>query len=393
MSARLQAGRRPKSPARLQHELDRRLSAVHAAMRDGGTSIVVFVCAGIPGLAGWVRYLTGAPAWGPRAFVVLETGSFRRLLITRSPDDANWFRFTAIGTDVESTLIQKSNPIDRLVTFIRERAGPNGRVGIVNPDALSPVEAQAVRTLLPGSELVDVTQAMNGHRQVKSPFEIKTMQETGRLLTQGLERFAEIARPGRLALEVAGEIDGFMRAGGCGTGHLGLAFEEQSIPGPAPRDRRFGPDDIILLRLAYAGQFGYWYETTGVFSFRAMPDAAGRRFEAAQRALLDAARAATPGISARVVREAADRQYTASGFPVIGHHEVDVHTIGTDEDEAPSYGDGEQVFRDGMTVAIHPAPRLADDRGYFLAETFLIREGGAVHLSPPRSRYKRIETS
>jgi Xaa-Pro aminopeptidase len=393
MPARLQTGGGARLPVGLQRDLDGRTAAVHAVMRRARTPLLVVVCAGAPGQAGWVRYLTGAPLWGQRTFVVLGVDHGRRMLITRSPDDANWYRLTTADTDVESTLTQRITPVDRLLAIVGERVASGGRVGFVHPEALSLAEAAAVRAALPGRELIDLTQEMRELREVKSRFEILAMRETGKVLAQALDLFATSARPGRLALEVAGELDGYLRGRGCSLVYLRYAFNQEPVPGPSVRARRFEADDIITVHLAYAGPRGYWGERSGVFTFLPLPGDAHRRMEAAERALRSAARAIAPRSTFDAVREAAARTYEALGAPISGRHAPDVHSIGADEDEDSGTRQGTERFREGMTVAVHPAPWVADRRGFFLARTFLVTARGAASLSPSRPLHRQLAAS
>jgi Xaa-Pro aminopeptidase len=390
---RLQTGRGARLPAGLKKEIDARITAVHAVMRGARTELLVAACAGAPGQAGWVRNLTGAPLWGPRTFVVVAASHLRRTLITRAPDDTNWYRLTTVDTDIESTLTQKITPLDRLVEIVRARIGGDGRLGVVNPETLSPVEATAMRAVVPESRMVDLTRQLRRLRQVKTHFEIRAMRQTGKMLAQALDRFAAVARPGRLTLEVAGDIDGYLRGQGCSSGYLRYAFNQEPIPGPAVAARRFEVDDCVTLHLSFAGPLGYWAELAGVFSFRQLPSAVQQRIEMAAKALRHAADAIVPGGKRAAASDAAVRAYEASGATVTGRYAPDLHTIGTDEDEDSSGPANADDFEEGMTVAVHPAPLLSDGRGFFLARTYVIQGGRAVPLSPVRSAYRQIAAS
>jgi Xaa-Pro aminopeptidase len=359
-------------------------------MRQAGADLLVAPCAGAPGQVGWVRYLTGAPLWGPRTFVVVALGSSRRTLVTRAPDDTNWYRLTTVDTDIESTLTQRITPLDRLLEIIRAHLDAGGRLGIVNPGMCSPVEAAAIRGLVSDARTADLTRPLWRLRRIKTAFEIGAMRRTGTLLAQALDRFAATARPGRSAMEVAGEIDGFLRSEGSPYGHLRYAFDQDPMPGPPVGARRFEPEDVVAVHLAYAGPLGYWGELTGVFSFRPLPPAARRRVETAAKALRRAARALGSGRTPQDVEAAAARAYESARVAVTGRHGPDVHTIGADEDEDWSSAESPDAFEQGMTVAVHPAPVPADGRGFFLARTFLVGASGPVALAPSRPPYREI---
>jgi Xaa-Pro aminopeptidase len=388
----MQTGRGARLPAGLKQDLDQRVAAVQAVMRDAGTDLLIAACAGAPGQAGWVRYLTGAPLWGPRTFVVVAANEARRTLVTRAPDDTNWYRLTAIDTDIESTLTKKITPLDGLLAMIRARLGSDGRLGVVSPEIYSPLETAGIRALVPESRIVDLTRQLWNLRQKKTAFEIRAMRRTGTLLAAALDRFESIARPGGSALEAAGALDAYFRSHGSPGGYVRYAFNQDPVPAPAVGSRQFGVDDVVLVHLAYAGPLGYWGELSSVFSFRPLAPEVRQRVEISAKALRSVARAIRPGRTRRDAGNAADRAYRTFGVAANGRHGPDLHTIGTDEDEDWSNPDRDGVLEQGMPVAVHPAPVLADGRGFFLARTYVVGATGARALSPSRPPHRQIQT-
>jgi Xaa-Pro aminopeptidase len=359
-------------------------------MSAQGVNLLVGVCAGAPHHNGWIRYFTGAEMWGGRVFLVLRADTLARHIIMRSTYDAEWVRQQALDTTVESTLIEQVAPVERTIAAIREFAGGRGRVGMLRMHTLTPAEYTALREALPDVEMVDVTEQMNQVRQLKSPFEIEAIRETGRILSRGMDLFASLARPGRLASEVAGEVDGYLKGQGCFWGRVKYSLDQRPYTLPAAPDRRFARDDVVLFQFVHCGPSGYWYELARVHSFVDLPSDTARRLQTMELAISEAARMAVPGGTYGALSGAVDRIFTDHGFVVIGKHTFDCHTIGTDETEGQLPPAPDWQFRDGMVLGMHPATLLEGGYGFLLCENFLVQPGGAVPLSPMSSFYRRL---
>ncbi|MGH2404479.1 MAG: M24 family metallopeptidase, partial [bacterium] len=269
--------------------------------------------------------------------------------------------------------------------------GGRGRVGLLGAGAqLSwPDQLEVTRTL-PDVQLVDLTAAASRLRVIKSPLEVAFLQEMGRLLDQGLTLFEQSACPGRLAWEVAGEVEGFLRGHGCFWGTSKYSFDERPYLYPAPLDRRFGAEDVMVYEFVYSCAPGYWYILSSLYSFRALPEGSARRLGATEEAIREIARVAVPGNTCADIRNTSDRVFKKHGFTITGRHTVDCHPIGTDINDGPDDIPCDWELRENMTLAIHPASLLEGARGYFLCDVFLVRAGGAVTLSPRRSFFRQL---
>lgn len=377
----------------LKGELDRRVRAAQDLMRAKGLDALVAVCGGAPHHSGWIRYFTDAEMWGGRVFVILRPDAIGRHIVMRSTYDAEWVRQQALDTTVDSTLIQQVAPVERTIEIVAEITGGRGRVGMLRMSTLTPSEHAALARALPHVELVDVTDAMNAIRQIKSPFEVEAIRETGRILARGMDLFAARARPGRLAAEVAGEVDGYLKGQGCFWGRVKYSLDQRPHTVPAPLDRRFTRDDVILFQFVHSGPHGYWYEMARVHSFGDLPKETARRLNTMELAIKEAAKVAVPGGRYDALSAAVDRVFVENGFKVIGKHTFDCHPIGTDENEGQSHPTDDWTFAENMVLGMHPATLLEGGFGFLLCENFLVRPGGAVPLSPLGSFYKRIEVA
>jgi Xaa-Pro aminopeptidase len=380
----------------LKADLDRRVRAAQQLLKDLDLHALVAVCGGSSQHNGWVRYFTNAELWGGRVFLLIQPAAPTTRIVLRSTYDEQWVREqvrqqTCMG-EVESTLIQQIPPVRRVAEILAGLTGRKVRIGMLRMAALTVGEHATLRHTLPDSELVDVTDEMNARRQIKSPFEVEAVRETAQALTRGMQMFAERARPGRRVLEVVGEVDGYLRGQGCFWGRITCAVDQRLRPLPAPRERRLAPDDVLLVRCVHSGPLGYWCEMTRVFAFSDPPPTALRRLGASVLALQEAARYAAPGQTYGGLLNAVERVFSAEGLRVTRGRRLACEPMGTDENEAESMMGENWQFKEHMVLALHPAAVLDDERGFLLGDTYVVRSGGAVPVSPETTpHYWRLQ--
>lgn len=375
----------------LKADVRRRIAAAHALMRQRDVAILVAVVSGIPGRTGWIRYFAGAEVPAPRAYVLLEREGNECLILLWSRRQAERAQEAVALGRVHSTFEDGRPPLAEVIERIRAVAGGTGRVGILSlRDNLTWAESEMLRAACPGITFVDMTDDVDRLRQIKSPFEIAAMRDMGVLLAEGLDLFAERARPGRSKLEVAAEVEALFRSRGCAGGRVKYSLGERPYTVPPHAGERFSADDVIVFQFVYLSPLGYWYELSRLFSFRPLPAASVRRLRAMEAAIAETARAAVPGSTFGAIGVLADEVFRAHGLPVIGKHTEDFHTIGTDIRDGYNITPQEWRIEQDMVLALHPATLLDGDLGLFLCDNFHIGPAGAIPLSPPGPRYRLL---
>lgn len=375
----------------LRDDITRRVAAAQGLMREHDLTAIVAVSTGAPSQTGWIRYFTGADLWASQAFVVIEREHPEPIIVLWSNYLAEWIKTMATTTRIESTLERQVPPSQRLIEILHDLTGGRGRVGTLNLDRTMFVEDyRALTAALPALELTDLTDRMNRIRQIKSPFEIEAFRDMGRLMAQAFGVFEQHARPGRATLEVASLVEGFLRGRGCFWGRAKYALDERPYTLPAARDRVFRADDVVLFQFVYQSPLGYWYEIGRLYSFRPLPRATATRYEAMTHALRESARLAVPGRTYGELSALSDRIFQEHGLSVVGKHTEDLHSIGTDISDGPSWYTDDWQLQENMVVALHPASLVEGDLAFFLCENYVVRPDGAVPLSPVTSFYSQL---
>ncbi len=374
----------------LEQDVARRVQRLQALMEEKGLGAVFIPAHGAPGMMGVAKYFTNLVLWAGPAYVVVGAQHPEPALIQWSAYGAMWNRQEATTSWVENP---DPDAFGRAVEIAKELAGSRKRIGVEHVSTSWLVgEWNRFRELLADYEFVDITRDIDAMRSIKSHFEIEENYRTGRILTEGMLAFAEVARPGVRVWEAAAAAEEVLKAQGCFWGRSKLSLDLRPYTIPTPLDRVFREDDIILFELVYTGPLGYWYEQTALFSFKDLPPDIQAQVEAHEKVIEAAARAARPGVPIGHIAEVTNRTWEELGFPVEGKHTPDCHSIGLDESDGPSsWFTPDWPLEANMVLSFHPSTRLKGDRAFLISDNYLVTPEGAVRLSPKEWTYMKIE--
>ena len=372
----------PLTRENLEGDIRRRVVGLQEIMRSKDLSVVIMPVAGAARMNGLLRYFTNAELWAGKAYVLAAAGEEVPYVLYASNYEAAWGEATATRAEIE-TVATDRDPMERLCARVRDFAGASTRIGIANADThLSVAEGLALRDGLEGFSMIDVTDAINAMRLIKSPFEVEAMRDLGRIMGEAMDIYEENLRPGVRAWEVGAMAEAHIKASGGFRGWHKHSLDGRPFSMPTPLDRRLGRDDIITFELDYSGPHGYWCELSCVFSFGDLPEDARRRLELTQRAIVESAAAAVPGARKGVVGEVSDAIFREAGFEVIGAHTRHCHSIGTDDLDLRVPLPDDAVLEENMVLSYHPATLLEGDLAFLISDNFVITPGGAEPLSP-----------
>jgi Xaa-Pro aminopeptidase len=347
-------------------EIERRLTSFQASLRAAGLAgAVVVQSTDLYYLAGTVQSAhLAVPADGEPA-----------LLVRRTLERAR----------AESPLEQ----VEPLVSLRDLRAAlakagiASGRCGF-ELDVLPAARAQDYARRLEGLEVADCSELLRDLRAVKSDWELERIREAGAMLAGIADRVAEVLREGMTELELAAEIEGWLRRQGhqgilrmrafngelhYGTIGAGPAIAEPggtdtplvgAGPGPAvgkgASARPIGRGDPVVVDLV-GTSWGYLCDQTRTFSLGPL---AGHLREAYERsrtilaAVADAARSGVTGsslyaLSLEAAGDLRPRFASAERISFVGHG------FGLEIDEPPFLARGyDRPLEEGMVFALEP---------------------------------------
>ncbi len=260
---------------------------------------------------------------------------------------------------------------------------PGGRLGL-ELDVLPAARYLDYGNRLPGYELADCSALVRRLRAVKSAWELDRIREAGRMLAGVADCVAEVLRPGISEIELAAELEAWLRRQGhqgvlrmrgfngeihYGTIAAGAAAAEPGgtdTPlvgiGPNPfvgkgsSPRPIGRGEPVIVDLV-GSSLGYLCDQTRAFSLGPIADELQEAYEHARSIMVDVALAAKPGVSGARLYDLAlelagdrrDRFASGTRVSFVGHG------FGLEIDEPPFLARGYDVeLEPGMVFALEP---------------------------------------
>lgn len=272
-----------------------------------------------------------------------------------------------------------------------EMLSPPSHAG--EPSAVGLPTRHLIATACDSDHLIDMTNAIEDIRAVKSEQELNKLRTTNEIAMLGLEAFKQHARPGITEVELAAEVEGEIQRKGHGHNEARVVRAYAMVcSGPdtsvgwwsfRSRTRTVEANDVVMVELATVVD-GYWSDhTRTVVAGRATSRqrAAFAAVRRGQEAGLNAARA---GASGGEVDAAARLACSESGFTQFPHHTG--HGLGFRYHESrprivPSSPDKLDV---GMVIAIEPGVYEENLGGFRWEDNAVVTPDGAIRLADTR---------
>jgi Xaa-Pro aminopeptidase len=375
----------------LKAELEKRLNAAKSLMEQRDLRAIIIPAAGGPGLMGMAKYFTNLVLWAGRAYVLLGVDEESPIIVQWSGYGAAWNRQEAVCSKVETS--SDSDALGHALAILTRLAGTSGKIGVehVGTSWTAGEWERCVAEFTKG-RICDLTDELDQMRSVKSPFEIEAISETGRIISEGFDRFCEVARPGVSAWAAAAAAEAVVKAQGCYWGRQKYAMDERPFTIPTALDRRFTEDDSFVFELVYCGPLGYWSEMTALFSFKPLSQELRERLAALEEVIATTADAARPGVRIGELAEISNASFTNLGYVVEGKHTPDCHSIGLDELDGPSsYLTPDSHLEENMVLSFHPSTMLQGGKAFLISDNYLVTSGGGTRLSPKTWNYRLLE--
>ena len=346
-------------------EIERRLDAFRVALADGGFGGALVV------QSADLYYLTG-------------TVQSAHLLVPADGEPVLLVRKTLERARRESPLarIEPLTSLRDLPSALRA-AGVSGRLGL-ELDVLPALRFLDYARRLEGVELADCSPLLRTLRAVKSPWELERIREAGAMLAGVGERVGETLAEGMTEIELAAELEAWLRRQGhqgilrmrafngeihYGTIAAGPAAAEpggtdtplvgagpNSAVGKGASTYRIRRGDAVVVDLVAASQ-GYMADQTRTFSLGPLGEPLRSAFDRSLAILRAVAEAARPGVTGASLWELAielagpDREHFASAERV----SFVAHGVGLEIDEPPFLARGyEEPLAEGMVFALEP---------------------------------------
>lgn len=199
----------------------------------------------------------------------------------------------------------------------------------------------------------------------KSPAEIETMREAGRITARALRLVGESVRAGVSTLELDEVAEAAIRAEGALPAFKGYhgfpaticaSLNAEVVHGIPSRRRILVDGDVLSVDVGAIVE-GYYGDSAKTFPVGPISDEAGRLLDATRRSLDAGIAKARPGMRLYDISNAVQTVAEAAGFSVV--REYVGHGIGRsmhEEPQIPNYGPAGKgpTLQEGMVLAIEP---------------------------------------
>lgn len=197
---------------------------------------------------------------------------------------------------------------------------------------------QAVRPILDGRRLLDLTPALAQMRASKDPDECAQIRECAKIVTQAAEAIARTVRPGVTETVLAAEAAKVIWGHGATVTHLVIGSGLRgAFPHALPTERPVEPREFIVVDIGVL-KGNYWAEICRSYVAGSPTPDQSRLLQLVASAQMAARRAVRPGIPANDVDEAARAVLRAAGYDDASYIHTTGHGLGIMGPDAPVIG-------------------------------------------------------
>jgi Xaa-Pro aminopeptidase len=274
--------------------------------------------------------------------------------------------------------------------------GKSRRLGVLYPDNMRTDIFDYLTVNIPDIEFVDITQAINEAKAVKSSDELDVMAEIAKQHDKVFNSVASILNAGVPEPHVVNRVRYLAyQAGSYGFSWFSNVLTDMSstpngknepldIPNYPGRELKDG--DRVNIRMQAIGMSGYFGSIGRCWVLGTPSEQTAKNWNTAVEAQHYASSLMVPGATLKDVHTATDKWIKAKGFNVpIDNY---IHGIGYVAVERPFLNDESEsiVLKEGMVFSVHPPigqskPGEPQKAAYVCDDMYVVCEGGAKRLT------------
>lgn len=249
---------------------------------------------------------------------------------------------------------------------------------------LSYADFQRIKAQVGGNiNLVPTHGLIEGLRLIKDNQELEKMRIAARITIKALQFIKPHLEPGRKELEIAAELERFIRYEGAHSSAFNIIVASgpnSGFPHHITSHRIMRNNEPVLIDIG-TDYFGYKSDLTRVFFLGKINPLARRIYDIVRKANALAIKKIKPGVSFDKI-DAASRHYLArSGYAKFFGHALG-HGLGLETHEAPRISGRETgELKAGMVFTVEPAVYLPGKFGIRIEDMVLVTQKGCEVLS------------
>ena len=249
---------------------------------------------------------------------------------------------------------------------------------------LDVAQHRQIKKFLGSIEFISTQELLEELRKIKQPEELEKIKKAVRITIQALAYARKIIRPGLKEIEIAAQLEHFIRYKG---GVRTTSFEtivasgkNSSFPHHLSSGRRLKQSEILFIDMGVDYQ-GYKSDLTRTFFLGKIPSAIRKIYNIVRQAQAQAIKGIKPGIKASDIDRRA-RQYIAKhGYGGFFAHNLG-HGIGLEVHEEPYLSTrNKTIIEPGMVFTIEPGIYLPNKFGVRIEDDVIVTKNGCEVLS------------
>lgn len=235
----------------------------------------------------------------------------------------------------------------------------------------------------PKIKLVDTFNLIESLRQIKEPQEVKYIKEAIAITASALKFLKGYLKPGLSELEIAGELERFIRSRGAPRSAFNIiaaSGPHSSFPHAPISSRRLKPSDSVLIDIGVEVQ-GYKSDLTRVFFSDRIQPIQGKLYQIIIGAQEKAIEAVKPESEISRLDYAARSYIRSFGYGRYFGHSLG-HGVGLEVHEEPHISaKNKSLLKEGMVFTIEPGIYLPGRFGLRVEDMVLVTKTGVEVLS------------
>jgi len=220
-------------------------------------------------------------------------------------------------------------------------------------------------------------------RQLKCKEELDKIKKATQITIKALEFIQRFISPGKKEIEVAAELERFIRYHGartCAFDIIVASGPNSSFPHHLTSQRKMKKNEPVLIDLG-VDYFGYKSDLTRVFFLGKITPIFRRIYDIVLRAQEQAIEKIKPSVFINKIDAAARQYITQKGFGGFFYHNLG-HGLGLEVHELPHIsGKENNTLKAGMVFTVEPAIYLPDKFGVRIEDMVLVTHKGCEIIS------------
>jgi Xaa-Pro aminopeptidase len=310
-----------------------------------------------------------------------------------SSKELQWVRVELAARSLEEGLVDAIVEVEPQATGVEGTAMTLSRFERLN----AMLSARQGKDSTSGVRLIPTERIVERSRVIKDAGEVATFRKAAAMLSEVAVRVLDVVTPARSELEIAADIDSFLRQAGFSRpafDTIVASGPNSALPHAVPGKRRLLPSDSVVLD--FGGVYdGYCVDLTRTVQLPPATDAFLRTFAAVRAAHRAAIAVIRPGLKASLVDAAAREMLAAHGLGDAFVHGTG-HGLGLEVHEEPRVtkpgsAGTDETLQPGMVFTVEPGAYLPGAHGVRIEDDVVVTAGGcevltSVPIDPIRTR-------